>query len=94
MKTEVMADFRARYAALRAGWGGDPAAYRRLDAWVSGANNASFVSQATYDELVPGFMRLFEREGGDTPQGWRRFYDAVNQLAGLSREERRRALKE
>jgi predicted aminopeptidase len=61
---------------------------------VSGANNASFVSQATYDELVPGFMRLFEREGGDTPQGWRRFYDAVNQLAGLSREERRRALKE
>jgi predicted aminopeptidase len=39
-------------------------------------------------------MRLFEREGGDTPQGWRRFYAAVNQLAGLSREERRRALKE
>lgn len=94
MKKEVMDGFRARYAALRAGWGGDPAAYRRLDAWVSGANNASFVSQATYDELVPGFMRLFEREGGDTPQGWRRFYDAVNQLAGLSREERRRALKE
>ena len=94
MKTEAMERFRDRYAALRAGWGGDPAAYRRLDAWVAQANNASFVSQATYDELVPGFIRLFQRQGDDTPQGWQRFYDAVNQLAGLSREERRRALKE
>ena len=83
-----MAGFRARYAALRAGWGGDPAAYRRLDAWVSGANNASFVSQATYDELVPGFMRLFEREGGD----FTRFFASVKALAALPKEERRRRL--
>jgi predicted aminopeptidase len=94
MKSEAMKRFRDAYAALRADWGGDPAAYRRLDAWVAQANNASFAAHATYDELVPGFIRLFERVGGHNPQGWQQFYDAVNQLAGLSREERRRALKE
>ena len=47
MKTEAMERFRSRYAMLRAAWGGDPAAYRALDAWVAGANNASFAAQAT-----------------------------------------------
>lgn len=94
MKNEAMLRFRERYAALRDSWGGDPAAYRRLDAWVAQANNASFVAQATYEELVPGFLRLFERVGGHSPQGWRQFYDAVHQLAKLTRDERRQALKE
>ncbi len=94
MKSESMKQFRARYAALRESWGGDPAAYRRLDAWVAQANNASFVAQATYEEFVPGFMRLFERVGGHSPQGWQQFYDAVHQLAKLTRDERRQALKE
>ena len=33
------------------------------DRWVAQANNASFGAQAAYDELVPGFEALFEREG-------------------------------
>ena len=92
MKNEVMQRFRTRYAALKAGWGGDPAATRVFDARVARANNASFAAQAAYDELVPGLEALFARSGGDTPAGWRRFYDAVQQLADLPKEERRRAL--
>jgi predicted aminopeptidase len=57
---------------------------------VERANNASFGAQAAYDELVPGFEALFEREGRD----WKRFYDAVKRLAGLPRGERHRLLKE
>jgi predicted aminopeptidase len=94
IKKEVMERFRARYAVLRAGWGVAPALTAGYDAWVARANNASFAAQAAYDELVPGFEALFERSGGDTPQGWRRFYDAVHQLAQQSKEARRRALKE
>ena len=52
------------------------------------ANNASFGAQATYDELVPGFEALFEREGRD----WRGFYDAVRRLADRPAPERKRAL--
>ncbi len=94
MKKDVMQRFRERYAILRATWGGDPASYRGYDAWVARANNASFAAQAAYDELVPGFVALFEREGGATPEGWRRFYDAVKLLAASPKEERRRLLKE
>jgi predicted aminopeptidase len=59
------------------------------DALVAKANNASFGAQAAYDELVPGFEALFEREGQD----WQRFYDAVRQLADLPKDERHQALK-
>ena len=83
-KQAAMADFRLRYAALKAGWGG----YAGYDPWVARANNASFAAQAAYDELVPGFEALFEREGRD----WRAFYDAVRRLADQPAAERRRVL--
>ncbi len=83
-KAAVMQEFRDRYAQLKAGWGG----FAGYDPWVAQANNASFGAQAAYDELVPGFEALYVREQRD----WKRFYDAVRQLAALPREERRRAL--
>jgi len=87
MKADAMADFRQRYAALRAGWTGPrQGAY---DGWVARANNAMFGAQAAYDELVPGFEALFEREGED----WPRFYAAVRRLAELPKTERRQALR-
>jgi predicted aminopeptidase len=89
-KQAALRDFRADYAKLRAGWGGDAARFRGFDQWVERANNASFGAQAAYDELVPGFEALFQREGQD----WKRFYDAVKRLADLPREERHRLLKE
>ena len=83
-KNAVMQDFRDQYAQLKASWGG----FAGYDPWVAQANNASFGAQAAYDELVPGFEALFVREQRD----WKRFYDAVQRLAAVPRDERRRAL--
>ena len=49
------------------------AASRGYDGWFERANNASFGVLAAYNELVPAFVRLFEREGGD----FTRFYAEV-----------------
>jgi len=89
MKQAAMADFRERYARLREGWAGRPrqGAY---DAWVARANNAAFGAQGAYDDLVPGFEALFEREG----RNWPRFYTQVRRIAALpTAEERRSALQ-
>ena len=83
-KEKAMQGFRARYAELKTEWGG----YAAYDPWVARANNAAFAAQAAYDELVPGFEALFEREG----RSWPRFYDAVRRLASLSKNERHLAL--
>jgi predicted aminopeptidase len=85
-KLVVMNDFRQRYAALKAGWNG----YAGYDPFVTRANNASFAAQAAYDEWVPAFEALFEREGRD----FARFYDAVRTLASRPKEERHAALRE
>ena len=86
MKIEAMQDFRAAYAELRRGWGG----YAGYDAWVAGANNAAFGAQAAYDELVPAFESLFEREGQD----WPRFYAEVRRLAALPAPERAKIVQQ
>ena len=85
MKSEALVNFRADYATLKARWGG----YAGYDGWVARANNAAFGAQAAYDELVPGFEALFEREDRD----WLRFYDAVRKLAALDKDDRHDALK-
>ncbi len=85
-KAEAMTAFHAGYADLKRGWGG----YRGFDAWVAQANNASFGAQAAYDDLVPGFIALFQREGGN----FARFYDAVRELAEQPREARSAVLAE
>ena len=90
LKQAAFKQFREQYAQLRASWGGDQARYRGYDRWVEQANNASFGAQAAYDDLVPGFEALFAREGHD----WKRFYDAVKQLAALPKSERHQLLKE
>ena len=85
MKNIAIERFRHNYEELKKSWDG----YAGYDPWVAQANNASFGAQAAYDELVPGFEALFEREGGD----WQRFYDAVERLASLSKDERHKALE-
>jgi predicted aminopeptidase len=84
-KAEVMAAFREEYQTLRASWGG----FAGYDPWVARANNASFAAQAAYDEWVPAFEALFEREGRD----FARFYDAVRALARLDRARRHAELR-
>jgi predicted aminopeptidase len=87
MKREAMDAFRADFAALRKGW--PPQRQAAYDAWAARANNATFGAQAAYDDLVPGFEALFEREGRD----WPRFYAAVRKLAALPKDERHAALQ-
>ncbi|WP_298213792.1 aminopeptidase [Acidovorax sp.] len=98
MKFEAMQNFRADYATLRARWLGTPggpapvattAQVVGYDRWVAQANNASFAAQAAYDELVPGFEALFEREARD----WPRFYDAVRQLTKQPQSQRHETLR-
>ena len=93
MKTEAMQRFRTDYAALRSHWlETGPVQAAQLagyDRWVAKANNASFAAQAAYDELVPAFEALFEREGGQ----WPRFYDAVQQLARQPQPQRNETLR-
>ncbi|MDM0045143.1 aminopeptidase [Variovorax dokdonensis] len=91
-KQAAMADFRARYAQLRAGWAGPR--QHAYDGWVERANNALFATQAAYDAQVPGFEALFEqarREGGDP---WPRFFERIKRLADQPKAERDRVLSE
>ena len=85
MKQAAMADFRERYAKLKAGWSGPR--QNAYDAWVARANNAAFGAQGAYDDLVPSFEQLFEREGHE----WPRFYTEVKRIAALPTEQERRA---
>lgn len=90
IKTRAIEDFRKDYASLRASWArSDPHLnVSGYDRWVAQSNNASFATQAAYDELVPGFQALFERQGGN----WQAFYDAVKTLAQQPKDERLKIL--
>ncbi len=87
-KKRVMDDFHARYAQFRITWATPQGPFTGYDLWVAQINNALLGAQAAYDDAVPAFMALFEREG----RQWSRFYDAVAALARLSRDERWAAL--
>ena len=98
MKSEAMQRFRDDYAALRSRWlapagTGAPqvtsAQVAGYDRWVARANNASFAAQAAYDDLVPAFQTLYEREG----RSWPRFYDAVRRLTEQPQTQRHQALR-
>jgi predicted aminopeptidase len=84
-KAALMAQLRADYAELkRDRWGG----FSGYDGWFARANNAAFGVLAAYNELVPNFERLFEREGRD----FDRFYAEVKRLAALPQDQRRAQL--
>ena len=84
-KAALMAQIRAAYEAMKAEcWGG----YSGYDGWFARANNASFGVLAAYNQLVPNFERLFEREGRD----FSAFYAEVKRISALPLAERRAAL--
>jgi len=85
-KSEVLAQMRADYARLKSEqWGG----FTGYDAFIARANNASLAVQGAYNDLVPHFERLFERNGRD----FHKFYDAVKRLAALPKDERQATLR-
>jgi predicted aminopeptidase len=84
-KAALMRELRTDYAQLKAErWNG----FAGYDGWFERANNASFGVLAAYNELVPQFERLYEREGRD----FRRFYAEVARLAALPKPERQATL--
>lgn len=84
-KAALMAQLRADFEAMKAErWGG----YTGYDGWFARANNASFGVLAAYNQLVPNFERLFEREGRD----FSAFYAEVKRISALPLAERRAAL--
>ena len=85
-KAALMGEMRAEYATMKAErWAG----FSGYDPWFERANNASFGVLAAYNELVPQFERLFEREGRD----FKRFYAEVKRLAALPKAERQATLR-
>jgi predicted aminopeptidase len=85
-KAQLMEQLRADYAQLKQErWGG----FSGYDGWFEKANNASLGVLAAYNELVPDFERLFEREG----QNFEQFYAAVKRLALLPPQQRRQQLQ-
>lgn len=93
LKAQALAQFAVDYARLRAQWlqaGISSTQLIPTDRWVREANNASFAAQGAYDDQVPAFLALFEREGRD----WPRFHAAVRRLAAASQAERDAALAE
>lgn len=85
-KAALMAELRDDYARMKAErWGG----FAGYDGWFERANNASLGVLAAYNELVPQFERLFERQGRD----FRRFHAEVKRLAALPREQRQATLR-
>ena len=84
-KVALMQRLRADHQALKAGpWGG----FAGYDDWFARANNATLGVLGAYDDLVPAFERLFERQGGD----FARFHAEVKRLAGLPQAQRAAAL--
>jgi predicted aminopeptidase len=80
-KGVLMAALREDYARLKAErWGG----FAGYDAWFERANNASLGVLAAYNEQVPAFERLFERQGRD----FARVHAEVKRLAALPKAER------
>ncbi len=84
-KQQAMQNMRDEYAALKASWGG----FAGYDRFIAQANNASLGALAAYDELVPQFEAVFEKQG----KSWPEFYKAIQGITPLPKEERRTALQ-
>jgi predicted aminopeptidase len=83
-KKQVMQQLRDEYAQLKQSWGG----FAGYDGFIANANNASLGAQAAYDELVPQFEAVFEKKGKD----WKAFYEVIQSITPLPKDERRKAL--
>jgi predicted aminopeptidase len=90
MRQRKAAEFerlRGEYRLLRdSQWAGD----KRYDAWINAPmNNARLLPFGLYDQWVPAFSALFQKEGRD----WVKFYAAAQKLGVLPVDERKVALK-
>jgi predicted aminopeptidase len=85
-KQQVMQQLRDEYAQLKQSWGG----FAGYDRFVANANNASLGALAAYDDLVPMFEAVFEKQG----KNWPAFYQAIQSITPLPKDARRQALSD
>jgi predicted aminopeptidase len=86
-KREVFADLQTAYRRLKAErWAGFAGYDRFFDREL---NTAHLAAVGAYNDWVPAFEALLQREGGDLP----RFYAATERLAALPKAERDAALR-
>ena len=84
-KQHLINRLQQEYTQLKAQWGGNA----EYDEWFAGPiNNAKLNSVAAYYDLVPGFERLLEQNGGNLEK----FYAAADRLAREPKAERHRWL--
>jgi predicted aminopeptidase len=83
-KQQAMQQLRDEYAQLKASWGG----FAGYDRFIANANNASLGALAAYDDLVPQFEAVFEKQG----KNWPAFYQAIQSITPLPKDARRQAL--
>jgi len=80
-----LADFRRRLVALRREWNNTNA----YSSWLTKpVNNARLNTVSTYFELVPAFLALLDRHGGDLEA----FYREVKRIGRLDKQARRQRL--
>jgi predicted aminopeptidase len=80
-KQDLIARLQREYAQLKSQWGGDT----EYDEWFARpVNNAQLNSVAAYYDLVPGFERLLQQNGGELGK----FYEAADKLAREPKTER------
>ena len=85
-KEYLLSRLQQEYTQLKAQWGGNTA----YDDWFAApVNNAQLNSVAAYYDLVPGFERLLQQNGGDLEK----FYEAADRLARDPKTERDRWLR-
>ncbi|MCG8324483.1 MAG: aminopeptidase [Thiotrichales bacterium] len=85
-KRRLFTGLQQRYQQLRASW----LDYTVYDSWMNDdLNNAKLAAFATYRELVPDFLALYEAGGRDL----QRFYQQLASLADCEHDERRSRLR-
>jgi predicted aminopeptidase len=84
VKARLFQELKDEYQVLKGNWGGYAGYDRFFDQPLS---NAHLASIATYEDFVPAFRALLQREGT-----FPRFYQAVKQLADMDRTDRHRVL--
>jgi len=84
VKARLFQELKDEYQILKGNWGGYAGYDRFFDQPLS---NAHLASIATYEDFVPAFRALLQREGS-----FPKFYDAVKRLADMDRGDRHRIL--
>jgi predicted aminopeptidase len=85
-KQRVFANLRSSYEQLKAGWGG----YSGYDDWFARElNNAQLNTIANYYDFLPAFKRLLELNDGNMEK----FYQAVEHLSNMDKDQRHQALR-